>query len=210
MNSLFKALNDPTRRQILEMLRVQSLTAGEIAEACQVGKPTVSHHLDILRQAELIEEERQGKSRRYHLNRLSIIGHSKGGLIGHYYIRRLGGHKRVRTLITLGTPHYGNPIALFGLLTPLALISKSIWQMTPMSPFIRRLNRGRFPRNVRLVSIYSKRDRICFYKSAELDIPKGCRNLKNVELKGMGHADYPMRKEAYDVIRRELLAGEKS
>jgi ArsR family transcriptional regulator, arsenate/arsenite/antimonite-responsive transcriptional repressor len=68
MNSLFKALNDPTRRQILEMLRVQSLTAGEIAEACQVGKPTVSHHLDILRQAELIEEERQGQFRRYHLN----------------------------------------------------------------------------------------------------------------------------------------------
>lgn len=68
MNSLFKALNDPTRRQILEMLRVQSLTAGEIADACQVGKPTVSHHLDILRQAELVEEERQGQFRRYHLN----------------------------------------------------------------------------------------------------------------------------------------------
>ncbi len=81
--------------------------------------------------------------------------------------------------------------------------------MTPMSPFIRRLNRGQFPKTVRLVSIYSKRDRICFYKSAELDIPKGSRNLKNVELKRMGHADYLMRKEAYDVIRRELLAGDK-
>ncbi|MBB5040405.1 autorepressor SdpR family transcription factor [Prosthecobacter dejongeii] len=68
MNSLFKALNDPTRRQILEMLRERSLTAGEIADACQVGKPTVSHHLDILRQAELVEEERQGQFRRYHLN----------------------------------------------------------------------------------------------------------------------------------------------
>lgn len=68
MNQLFKALNDPTRRQILELLRVQSLTAGEIADACEVGKPTVSHHLDLLRQAELIEEERQGQFRRYHLN----------------------------------------------------------------------------------------------------------------------------------------------
>ena len=68
MNTLFKALNDPTRRQVLELLRVQSLTAGEIADTCQVGKPTVSHHLDILRQAELIEEERQGQFRRYHLN----------------------------------------------------------------------------------------------------------------------------------------------
>ncbi|SKA89089.1 DNA-binding transcriptional regulator, ArsR family [Prosthecobacter debontii] len=68
MNQLFKALNDPTRRQILELLKRGSLTAGEIAEACEVGKPTVSHHLDLLRQAELIEEERQGQFRRYHLN----------------------------------------------------------------------------------------------------------------------------------------------
>jgi ArsR family transcriptional regulator, arsenate/arsenite/antimonite-responsive transcriptional repressor len=68
MNSLFKAFNDPTRRQILEMLRTQPLTAGDIADACDVGKPTISHHLDILKQAELIEEERQGQFRRYHLN----------------------------------------------------------------------------------------------------------------------------------------------
>jgi DNA-binding transcriptional ArsR family regulator len=68
MNQLFKALNDPTRRQILELLKQGSLTAGEIADACEVGKPTVSHHLDLLRQAELIEEERQGQFRRYHLN----------------------------------------------------------------------------------------------------------------------------------------------
>lgn len=68
MNQLFKALNDPTRRQILEMLRTRSLTAGEIADACQVGKPTVSHHLDLLRQAELVEEERRGQFRVYHLN----------------------------------------------------------------------------------------------------------------------------------------------
>lgn len=68
MDSLFKALNDPTRRRILELLRVQSMTAGEIADACSVGKPTVSHHLDLLMRAELIEQEKEGQFRRYHLN----------------------------------------------------------------------------------------------------------------------------------------------
>ena len=68
MNDLFKALNDPTRRLILEMLRKQSLTAGEIADRCAVAKPTVSHHLDLLTRAELIEQERDGQFRRYHLN----------------------------------------------------------------------------------------------------------------------------------------------
>ena len=137
---------------------------------------------------------------------MSIIGHSKGGLIGRYYVKRLGGSKRVRALITLGTPHNGNPWVLLGLFSPLALVSKSIWQMYPMSPFIRKLKKGRWPKHVRFVSLYSKDDRICFYKSAMLDIPKGVRNLKNVELPRMGHADYLMRKEAYQAIKRELLA----
>ena len=68
MDSLFKAFNDPTRRRILELLRVKSMTAGEIADACAVGKPTVSHHLDLLMRAELIEQEKEGQFRRYHLN----------------------------------------------------------------------------------------------------------------------------------------------
>jgi DNA-binding transcriptional ArsR family regulator len=68
MDRLFKALNDPTRRRIVELLRSSSLTAGEIADKCSVSKPTISHHLDLLMQAELIEQEREGQFRRYHLN----------------------------------------------------------------------------------------------------------------------------------------------
>ncbi len=68
MDSLFRAFNDPTRRLILELLRKQPLTAGEIADQCAVAKPTVSHHLDLLMRAELIEQERDGQFRRYHLN----------------------------------------------------------------------------------------------------------------------------------------------
>ncbi|EKD41342.1 MAG: PGAP1 family protein, partial [uncultured bacterium] len=58
--------------------------------------------------------------------RLTIIAHSKGGLIGHYYVKRLGGEKRVKTLITLGTPHNGNPWALLASFTPIAFVCKSI------------------------------------------------------------------------------------
>lgn len=68
MDSLFKAFNDPTRRRILELLRVRSMTAGDIADACSVGKPTLSHHLELLMRAELVEQEKEGQFRRYHLN----------------------------------------------------------------------------------------------------------------------------------------------
>lgn len=73
MNQLFKALNDPTRRRILELLRTRSMTAGEIAHACEVPKPTLSHHLDLLMRAEVIEQEKQGQFRRYHLNTSVVV-----------------------------------------------------------------------------------------------------------------------------------------
>jgi ArsR family transcriptional regulator len=60
MNLLFKALNDPTRRAILELLREGPLTAGDIAERFNLSKPTISHHLDLLRQAELVTSNKQG------------------------------------------------------------------------------------------------------------------------------------------------------
>jgi DNA-binding transcriptional ArsR family regulator len=68
MDKLFKALNDPTRRAILEQLRQRDLTAGEIADHFPVSKPTISHHLDLLKQANLILPEKSGQFIIYSLN----------------------------------------------------------------------------------------------------------------------------------------------
>ncbi len=68
MNKLFKALNDATRREILDMLKVADLTAGEIAEAFHISKPSISHHLDLLKQANLISATREGQYIRYSLD----------------------------------------------------------------------------------------------------------------------------------------------
>jgi DNA-binding transcriptional ArsR family regulator len=68
VNTVFKALNDPTRRAILDMLKRGDRTAGEIADAFAISKPSISHHLDLLKQAGLIEALRQGQFIRYSLN----------------------------------------------------------------------------------------------------------------------------------------------
>ena len=68
MNKLFKALNDPTRRQILDLLKEKDLTAGEIAEVFDISKPSISHHLDALKQAGLVSTERQGQFITYSLD----------------------------------------------------------------------------------------------------------------------------------------------
>lgn len=68
MNLLFKALNDPTRREILSLLKSGDKTAGEIAEGFSISKPSISHHLELLRQAGLVEAEKQGQFIYYSLN----------------------------------------------------------------------------------------------------------------------------------------------
>ncbi|MCX6216605.1 autorepressor SdpR family transcription factor [Spirosoma sp.] len=68
MNNLFKALNDPTRRQILDLLRGGDMNAGEIAEGFNMTKPSISHHLDLLRQSGLVEATKQGQFINYTLN----------------------------------------------------------------------------------------------------------------------------------------------
>jgi len=68
MNTLFKALDDSTRRRILELLREKDMVAGEIADRFEVSKPTISHHLDLLKQAGLILAEKSGQFIVYSLN----------------------------------------------------------------------------------------------------------------------------------------------
>lgn len=68
MNNLFKALNDQTRREILELLKVKDMTAGEIADHFDISKPSISHHLDILKQAGLIDAVKSGQFITYSLN----------------------------------------------------------------------------------------------------------------------------------------------
>src|SRR5689334_14171985 len=67
MNRVFKALSDPTRRQVLELLRKGPMSAGALAEYLHVSKPTMSAHFAALREAGLIVSERQGKSIVYEL-----------------------------------------------------------------------------------------------------------------------------------------------
>ncbi len=65
---VFKALGDPTRRAILDRLREGDLKAGEISDGFQIGKASISHHLNLLKQAGLVTCRRQGQQQIYSLH----------------------------------------------------------------------------------------------------------------------------------------------
>lgn len=71
--STFKALSDQTRRDILTMLRKGDMTAGEIASHFCMSKPSISHHLSVLKNAGLVEDVKEGQKVIYSLN-LTVLG----------------------------------------------------------------------------------------------------------------------------------------
>ena len=67
-NLAFKALSDPNRRQIIKMLQDGDMTAGDIASHFDMTKPSISHHLNVLKQADLVQDVRKGQNIYYSLN----------------------------------------------------------------------------------------------------------------------------------------------
>ena len=72
MNEVFKALADPTRRQILRLLGDREMTAGDLAEHFEMTKPSMSHHFSVLKDADLIRFRREGQSIWYSVNTMVL------------------------------------------------------------------------------------------------------------------------------------------
>jgi ArsR family transcriptional regulator, repressor of sdpIR and other operons len=80
LNLLFKALRDPTRRRILEMLKERDLTVSEISEAFDISTPSISYHLDLLKHAQLVSAHKNGQFVTYSLE-TTVLDESLGWLL---------------------------------------------------------------------------------------------------------------------------------
>lgn len=115
---------------------------------------------DIRRSAFLIHRKVEAILAQAPVKRIDILGHSMGGLIGLYYVKKLGGHDKVRKLLMMGSPLNGTWIALAGVAT-LGLWSASSWQLLPGSKLVQELAAGPLPPEVQYYTIAAERDWVC-------------------------------------------------
>lgn len=156
---------------------------------------------DIRRSAFLIHRKIERILAQTPWDRLDVLGHSMGGLIGLYYIKKLGGHSRVRKLIMMGTPVKGTWAALAGVVT-LGLWSTSSWQLLPRSRFLDELNQGTLPPDVEIHTVAAARDWVCPLPSTRL------RGASAVTVP-MGHSSLVVSPEVYRRITGILNQGER-
>lgn len=147
---------------------------------------------DIRASAFLIQRKIQTILDQAGVQRIDIVGHSMGGLIGLYYIKRLGGHQRVRRLVMMGSPVRGTWAALLGVAT-VGLFSSSSWQLLPGSRFLTELSAGPLPKDVEFTTIAAERDWVCPPQATQLEGAHGV----TVPL---GHSSLVVSEEVYQKV----------
>ncbi|MEC4015992.1 esterase/lipase family protein [Streptomyces sp. H27-D2] len=155
---------------------------------------------DIRTAAQLLGQHIEEICERTGHRRLDVVGHSLGGLIARYYVQRLGGDARVRTLVTLGTPHSGTRVA------PLLSGHPLVRQMRPDSEVIAELTQPAPNCRTYFVSFWSDLDQLMVpVETARLDHPD--LNTRNELVSGVGHLALPVSGAVAARIRR-ILADE--
>ncbi|MFF3329328.1 esterase/lipase family protein [Streptomyces sp. NPDC002888] len=152
---------------------------------------------DIRTAAELLGRHIDEICDRTGSERVDIVGHSLGGLIARYYVQRLGGDLRVRTLVTLGTPHAGTRVA------PLANAHPIVRQMRPDSEVMEELSRPAPGCRTRFVSFWSDLDHLMDpLETARID--HADLRADNVQVTGVGHLALPVHPAVAAGIRQAL------
>lgn len=152
---------------------------------------------DIRTAAELLDRHVEEICARTGQHEVDIVGHSLGGLIARYYVQRLGGDRRVRTLVTLGTPHGGTAVA------PLAGAHPIVRQMRSGSDLIEELRHPAPGCRTRFVSFWSELDRVILpVETACVDHPD--LDAVNVRVTGIGHLALPVHPAVASAIRQAL------
>lgn len=152
---------------------------------------------DIRTAAELLGRHIEEICERTGHRQVDIVGHSLGGLIARYYVQRLGGDLRIRTLVTLGTPHAGTAVA------PLANAHPIVRQMRPGSPLLLELDEPAPGCRTRFVAFWSDLDHLMDpLEAACIEHPDLL--TQNVRVSGIGHLALPVHPAVATEIRHAL------
>jgi pimeloyl-ACP methyl ester carboxylesterase len=133
---------------------------------------------------------------------VDVVGHSLGGLVAAYWLKRIDRGRRIRRVVTLGTPHAGTPLARPGALL-LGLFSRALWQMIPGSSLLRELASEPIPIGSELIAIASRDDAVVPAERARAAIAPRQRSL---ELARVGHAELVFSRAAFGLVATALAA----
>jgi triacylglycerol esterase/lipase EstA (alpha/beta hydrolase family) len=181
--------------------RIRAAT-GRACIRVRLGGRLPLHLAGVRASARRLERELDRIAARTPLGRIDVVGHSLGGLVATYWLKRLDHGRRIRRVITLGTPHRGTPFALLGVLL-FGAISPAVWQMLPGSKLVRELAALPVPERSELVALGSHDDGVV---PAKLALPAPAPRLRALPVSRIRHVDFLWSRDVFDHVRGALAA----
>jgi triacylglycerol lipase len=190
---------------------MRSMAALERRIERKLGRPVVRFPLATGRWVLQIDVRRSAEQAEVLLARLQsehgfayvdVVGHSLGGLVAAYWLKRIDCGRRIRRVVTLGTPHAGAPLARLGAVL-IGFLSRALWQMVPGSGLLRELDREPIPSGSELIAIASHGDTVVPVRCARaVEAPR----QRTVELARVGHFDFLWSRAAFGLVASALAA----
>lgn len=160
---------------------------------------------DIIETASFIDYKIKRQIERHGFRKVRIVAHSKGGMVGLWWVLKLGGSAYCDTVITMGTPYRGTKLTYLALVTPLGLIWRDMGQMRPGSSFLRRLGETTVPNNVTVHCLHSLRDRVARGDAGVFQPLKGGDHVKPVPMHHISHFEFLYRKDVGETVSKILM-----
>jgi triacylglycerol esterase/lipase EstA (alpha/beta hydrolase family) len=167
---------------------------------CALGGALPLHLGDVRRTARRVHAEIEQLAARSAFDHVDVVGHSLGGLVAAYLLKCLDRGRRIRRVVTLGTPHRGTPLAILGVLL-LGLVSRAVWQMLPGAPLLEELATTPVPERSELIAIGSDADGVVPRAFASvLPAPRQVNAL----VTELGHVDFLVSRKAFRFVAAAL------
>jgi len=167
---------------------------------CSLGGALPVHLGDVRRTARRVHEEIERLAACSRFDYVDVVGHSLGGLVAAYLLKRLDRGRRIRRVVTLGTPHRGTPFSLVGVLL-LGLVSRAVWQMVPGAPLLRELAALPVPEGSELLALGSDADGVVPQAFASL-LP--APRQSNSRVSDLGHVDFLVSRRSFRFVEAAL------
>ena len=177
-------------------------TLGRPVIRLRLGGRLPLHLADVRRTARRVDRALARLAERSSFGRVDVVGHSLGGLVATYWLKRIDQGRRIRRVITLGTPHRGTPFAYLGVLL-FGAISPAVWQMLPGSRLVRELEALPVPESAELLALGSHDDAVV---PARLAAPPAAPRLRSSAISRVRHVDFLWSRDVFAHVASALAA----
>ena len=194
-----------SRRSLTVLERILTFRGYEVFSFNMGGLLGVFFTKGIVESARFVDFKLKRQFERHNFQEIDIIAHSKGGLVAMWWLLKMGGHIHCKRLITMGTPFKGSRLTWLGLVTPVGLMFRDIWQMRPGSLLLKELHECPVPRNLRIYNLYSNRDKVATGDSGVFVPPEeSADTVVPIPLHHLSHFEFLYRRDVGDTLARLL------